>query len=70
MSKFTYVVDHGDENPSVSAGQIVNGGKVVSVCFMDQLESNETARDVLENALLKTDCRTAHDSIVRALELI
>lgn len=47
MSIYTYVVDHGEHNPSVSAGTEVNGGKVIAVQFDDALAQIEELEDRL-----------------------
>ncbi len=35
MSIYTYVVDHGDEAPTIKAGSSINGGKCIGVAFED-----------------------------------
>ena len=41
MSVYTYVVNHGNDNPSVGASTEVNGGKLESVMFDDALKKLE-----------------------------
>jgi len=48
---YTYEVDHGNESPSVGVGSEVNGGKVTAVSFTAQLESNNKAREIIEDML-------------------
>ncbi len=37
MSLYTYVVDHGKENPTIGADDVINGGKLQAVQFDDAL---------------------------------
>jgi hypothetical protein len=70
MNKYTYVVNHGDESPRIGAGMEVNGGTLMAVCFCDQLEQNETARDLLEVIFLETDDSNVARKIQKVLDLI
>ena len=70
MSKYTYVVEHGEESPGISGGMEVNGGKLMAVCFCDQLDQNETARDLLEAICLETEDAGAARKIQKVLALI
>lgn len=48
--KYTYLVDHGDNAPSVGAGLDIQGGNLVAVQFSDALEECDRLRTALEVA--------------------
>ena len=56
MSIYTYVVDHGKNNPSIGAGDKVNGGAIQSVMFDDGLKRLEDAEDFLYKLRESTSC--------------
>lgn len=48
MSVYTYVVDHGDESPSVGAEMQINGGKCIGVTFDDLQRSADLMEEKLQ----------------------
>jgi hypothetical protein len=66
MAVYTYVVDHGEDSPSVGIKTKVNGCPVVSVSFYDVSERLEEVRTLLE----MSNRDSAYDDIQQALELI
>ncbi|MGE4259974.1 hypothetical protein [Shewanella sp.] len=44
---YTYVVDHGEEAPTVGAGTTVNGGHCIGVTFDDLQEQAELMEEKL-----------------------
>ena len=58
---YTYLVDHGENAPSVGAGLDIQGGKLVSVSFYDVPDELDRLREALESiATLKTRNIEAH----------
>jgi len=60
---YTYVVNHGDESPSVGAGSDVNGGKLQAVMFDDALLKLEKMEEFLNELREETDCNKTQYSI-------
>ena len=56
MSVYTYVVDHENNNPVISAGDVINGGKLQAVMFDDALLRLEEAEAFLEKLRDDTTC--------------
>jgi hypothetical protein len=66
MAFYTYVVDHGDDEPAVGLNSKVNGYPIVAVSSYDITEKIEEVRTLLEMS-----CRdSAYDDIQQALEII
>lgn len=63
MSIYTYVVDHGNNNPSVGAGTEVNGGKLQAVMFDDALLKLEQMEEFLNNLRDETSLNEVRLSI-------
>jgi hypothetical protein len=70
MAKYTYVVDHGEASPHIGAGTVINGGRLTAVCFCDQLEQNEAARDLLEAIYLEVEDSAMATKIHNVIDLI
>lgn len=47
--KYTYLIDHGDNAPSVGAGLDIQGGELVAVQFSDALDECDRLRTALDN---------------------
>jgi hypothetical protein len=47
MTIYTYVVDHGQQAPAITADTKVNGGKVQAVMFDDGLARLEALEELL-----------------------
>ena len=60
---YTYVVDHGNESPSVGAGSDINGGKLQAVMFDDALLKLEKMEEFLNELSHDTDCARTQYSI-------
>ncbi len=56
MSIYTYVVDHGNDNPAVGASTEVNGGKLQGVMFDDALAKLEAVEEFLSSLRDETTC--------------
>jgi len=57
MAIYTYTADHGDKHPTVNASTEINGGKIQGVMFGDALLKLEIAEELLEDILLRTECK-------------
>jgi hypothetical protein len=66
MAFYTYVVDHGEDSPSVGLKSKVNGYPVVAVSSYDLTEKFEEVRSLLE----MSSRESAYNDIQQALELI
>lgn len=44
---YTYVVDHGEDAPSVGVDTVVNGGQCLGVAFADMIEENSKMEDLI-----------------------
>ncbi len=55
MALYTYVVDHGKDNPAVGAGSKVNGGALQAVMFDDALAKLEAMEEFI-NGLRESTC--------------
>ena len=53
MAIYTYIVDHGEDSPSVGMTSKVNGYPIKAVSFVDQLEKNDLARELLEGVFVE-----------------
>lgn len=56
MSIYTYVVDHGNDNPAITAGDVINGGKLQAVMFDDALKRLEDIEEFLAKLRDETSC--------------
>lgn len=63
MSIYTYVVDHGNENPAIGADTKVNGGKIESVMFADGLKRLEELEEFVSTLRDETTCDQTRYSI-------
>ena len=55
-SIYTYVVNHGDESPPITAGMKINGGSLEAVQFDDALLKLEEMENFLNEIRDKTSC--------------
>lgn len=63
MSTYTYVVDHGEESPAVSAGMVLNGGKLQAVQFADALAKLDELEELLLGIQGITECEKTERQI-------
>jgi len=56
MSIYTYVVDHGNDNPAIGAGVKINGGDLQGVMFDDALQRLEDVEEFLAKLRDETSC--------------
>jgi len=63
MSTYTYVVDHGEESPAVSAGMVLNGGKLKGVQFADALSKLDALEELLLDIQATTECEKTEQQI-------
>lgn len=63
MSIYTYVVDHGKNNPAIGADTEVNGGKIQAVMFDDALAKLEAIEAFLNELENETTCDQTRYSI-------
>lgn len=55
MSIYTYVVDHGNRNPSVGIDTEVNGDRCITVAFDDYVKKADDLREFLEKLRDETE---------------
>ena len=68
MTIYTYVVDHKDNPPAISAGDTIGGGLLTAVAFYDAMARLEIAEELLTDIIATTDNRTTKHKIQQFLE--
>ncbi len=63
MNYYTYVVNHGDENPAIGAETVINGGKLQAVMFDDAITKLEAMDAFLETLYKSTNCEKTRYAI-------
>ena len=56
MAIYTYIVEHNDPGPAITAGDTINGGKLQAVAFYDAMKNLEEIEQLLSELRDSTSC--------------
>lgn len=69
-SKYTFVFEYTDGNPTICAKTSFLGGKMCSVAFHDAMEENENLQSRIDNALELLEIKSSGDDFDDVIKVL